>query len=192
MLDAPATPAATPATPADPAARTPAEPGKEGEAAPPGAPEEYAAFVAPEGVKFDDDTLGELKALAKEDNLSQDKAQKYADLGVKAVQKFQTRMQEQVTQAQQQWVTDSKADKEFGGDKLNENLAVAKKARDAFGTPELTQLLNETGLGNHPEMIRAFFRIGQAVSEDRLVPGGTQPAKNGQSIAQRMYPNMNP
>jgi hypothetical protein len=73
----------------------------------------------------------------------------------------------------------SKQDKEFGGPALAENLSVAKKALDAFGTAELRTLLNESGLGNHPEIVRLFFRAGKAISEDRVVTGSTGQAKAG-------------
>ena len=63
----------------------------------------------------------------------------------------------------------SEVDKEFGGEKLSENLSTAKKALDQFGTPELRSLLNESGLGNHPEFIRFMFRAGKSISEDRYV-----------------------
>jgi hypothetical protein len=39
-------------------------------------------------------------------------------------------------------------------------------------------LLNETGLGNHPEMIRAFARIGERVSEDGFALAGTASPSN--------------
>jgi hypothetical protein len=164
----------------------PADDGK-----PTGAPEQYEDFTAPEGVKLDAEVSGEFKALAKELNLPQDQAQKVADIGIKLAQKWQAQQATALTEAAAKWATDSQADKEFGGDKLQENLATAKKALDAFGSPELKTLLNESGLGNHPEVIRLLFKAGTAISEDRLVAGkpGTTPAV---STAQRMFPNMNP
>lgn len=185
---APATatpPAATSAPSATPPAAPPADPAQAPAAAPAAAPqgEESYDLTAPEGSQFDDETLGELKALAKESKMPKEQAQKLADLGVKAVQKYHERMTAQYEQQQQQWVNDSRADKEFGGDKLNQNLAVAKRALDTFGTPELTKLLNESGLGNHPEVIRYNFRVAQALSEDRVVPGSVKPsAPNAQSF----------
>lgn len=175
MMDAPAAPA-TPAAPAE-APQPPAE----------GTPEAYD-LTPLEGTQFDEEMIGELKAFAKESNMPKEQAQKLAEMGQKSVQKYQARVAQQVEQQQQQWVSDSRTDKEFGGDKLSENLAVAKKARDAFGTPELTQLLNESGLGNHPEVIRFFFRAGQAIAEDRMVPGAARP--NGGDRLAKMYPSM--
>lgn len=154
---------------------------------PEGAPEKYE-FAPPEGVQFDNKVIDAFSEAAKDLNLSQDAAQKILDkVGpVMAAQQL-----EAIQAASNEWAEASKSDKEFGGDKLNENLAVAKKAMDKFASPELRSLLNESALGNNPEVIRMFYRVGMAISEDGLVVGGN--ARNSeQSAAQRMYPNMNP
>lgn len=88
------------------------------------------------------------------------------------------------------WTNASKADKEFGGDKLDENLAIAQKAMQTLGTPELLSFLNESGLGNHPELIRAFYKAGMKISEDNIViPGGS--VTGFDSAAKKMFPTMN-
>lgn len=157
-----------------------------------GAPEEYAEFTAPEGMKFDEAILGDFKSLAKEHNLSQEVAQKFADIGAKAAQVQNDNFIKQIEAAKVEWANASRIDKEFGGDKLGENVAVAKKALDMFGSPELTEVLKTSGLGNHPEIIRAFYRVGQQISDDKFVPGGKAPSGAEKSVAQRMYPDMNP
>lgn len=155
---------------------------------PEGAPEKYE-FQAGEGRQFDDEVIGAFSEVAKELNLSNSDAQKVLD---KVAPVLESRRVAHVAEARAQWVSDSKSDKEFGGDKLQENLAVAKKARDAFATPELVELLDKSGLGDHPEVIRFFVKAGKAISEDNFVGGGqgaTQPA-----TAQKLYSasNMNP
>lgn len=154
---------------------------------PAGAPEKYE-FQTPEGATIDAKVLDQFSEVAKELNLPQESAQKILD---KVGPVMAARQAEVVQAARTQWLTDSKADAEFGGAKLEENLAIAMKAREAFGTPELTALLNQSGLGDHPEIIRAFYRAGKAISEDRMVGGG-EGTKEPLSTAQRMYPNMNP
>lgn len=154
-----------------------------------GAPEEYAEFTMPEGVEFDAELGGDLKSFAKEQNLSQEQAQKLADLGAKQLQKFQALQADAVAQARETWQSEARADKEYGGDKFDESLASAKKAVDAFATPELKTLLNQTGLGNHPELIRFMVRAGQAISEDRFDGGRGVTTSTAQSTAQRLYGN---
>jgi hypothetical protein len=150
----------------------------------PEVPEAYADFTAPEGMQLDTDVLGDLKALGKELNLTQENAQKVFDLGVKLQQRNAEAWQAQM----QKWVGEVKADKEIGGDKLVENLGFAKKAVEQFGGKELMDYLDSSGLGDHPSMVRAFYRIGKAISDDSFVPGGKNTG-TARSLEQRLYGN---
>jgi hypothetical protein len=152
------------------------------------APEKYE-LKAPDGVTLDAEVLGEFEGLARDLNLSQEKAQKVTDLGARLAQKWATNQAEAIQTAAAEWATSSSTDKEFGGDKLTENLAISKKALDAFGTPELKTLLNDSRLGNHPEVIRFMYRAGKAISEDRMVTGGAGPVTAATSTAKALYPN---
>lgn len=151
-----------------------------------GAPDKYE-FKAPEGATFDTQVIEQFSEVAKELNLPQDAAQKMLD---KVAPVLAARQAEQMQTARTEWAEAAKADKEFGGEHLNENLAVAKKALDTFGSPELRTLLDTSGLGNHPELIRMMVRAGKAISEDKVVTGGL--GSTPDSPAQRMYPGMNP
>lgn len=147
-------------------------------------PEKYE-FQMPEGVEVDSVAADEFSAIAKELKLSQADAQKVADVGAKMAQ----RQREQHMQTVQKWVEDVKADKDIGGDKLNENLAVARKAMDTHGTPELKDILNATGLGNHPAFVKFFYNVGKTTSSDTIVRGGnTAPTADP---AKKLFPNMN-
>lgn len=186
-------PAATPATVAEPSAQPQTaiegQPATQPEGEPSvfGAPEKYE-FAAPEGKSYSAEAVEAFSALAKDLDLSQGAAQKMIDTLAPALAAKQAQAQEK---ARNDWAESSRSDKEFGGDKIDENIAVAKNALDQFGSPELRALLNESGLGNHPEFIRAFYRVGKAISEDRMVSGSGAP-QGASSVAQRMYPNMNP
>lgn len=142
---------------------------------PAGAPEKYE-FKPYEGREFDPEVVNAFSGIAKELNLTQEAAQKVLDT---MAPKMAERQMAQMEAIRSQWTEASKSDREFGGDKITENLAVAKKALDSFGTPELRTLLNESGLGNHPEVIRFMFRAGRAISEDRYVgsSAGAAPGK---------------
>lgn len=129
------------------------------------APIDYK-FETPEGVTFDEARLGEFTEIAKDLKLPKEAAQKVLDLAVKHEQARAEAFANQV----QKWADEVKADKELGS---TENLAAAVKAVDAFGTPELKELLNSTGMGNHPEVVRLMAKIGKAISEDKLIAGRT-------------------
>ncbi len=156
--------------------------GKEAEA-PQGAPEKYE-FKPVEGVKLSEEVTAKFSQVARELNLSQDAAQKMLSEVAPAIARQQ---QAAIHTLNEQWVNAVKADKEIGGDKLNTNLAIARKARDAFGTDGLRKLLNESRLGNHPEVIRFFVRAGQAISEDKFVAGGSKPPSGGKDAATVLY-----
>jgi len=55
---------------------------------------------------------------------------------------------------------------------LDANLGYAKSALTRFFSPEFKKLLVDTGLENHPELIRGLVKVGKEISEDRL-PGGS-------------------
>ena len=147
-------------------------------------PDSYE-FTMPEGVALDKTAADEFTAIAKELKLNQADAQKVADVGAKMAQ----RQVEAHAKLVESWTESVKTDKEIGGDKLTENLGIARKALDQFGTPELRDVLNMTGFGNHPAVIRAFYKIGKALSEDGFVKGSAKGADT--DIAKRMFPTMN-
>lgn len=86
------------------------------------------------------------------------------------------------------WGDELKADKDFGGEAFDKNVATAIKGLEAVGSPELRQMLDQTGLGSHPEIVRAFKKVGELVA-DAPFATGAQPAQSA-SPAARMYPNM--
>ena len=157
--------------------------GKADDKPPPKAPEAYE-LKAPEGFELEPETTKEFETLARELDLSNDDANKLLPLGAKLAQKIaeqqQTSHQAQVTK----WAEDAKADKEYGGEKFDASLKTALKARDQFATPELKTLMDETGLGNHPEIVRLFHRIGTAIADDSFVqaPSAGGSAKSAAAI----------
>jgi len=152
-----------------------------------GAPEEYAEFTAPEGTELGETVMAEFKAAAKELNLSQDAAQAMLD---KVMPSMRQSYETQIETAKTTWAEASTADSEFGGEKLNQNVATAKRALDTYGSDNLRGLLNETGLGNHPEVIRMLWKVGQTLNEDGVVPG--VPARGAEmDTAKRLFPNQN-
>lgn len=173
LTDPPAAESAQPeASQAEQGAQAAAKPEEKPAEAPEGAPEAYE-FAAPEGHVLDEGVIGKFSEVARELNLSQANAQKVLDTMAPAIAERQQAALQTMTA---EWAETSKADKEFGGEKLTENLVLAKTALDKFATPEFTKLLNDTGLGNHPEVLRVFVRAGKAISADNVVTGKSAPA----------------
>ncbi|HAB2181018.1 peptidase [Salmonella enterica] len=136
-----------------------------------GAPEKYE-FKPAEGQELDAAALEQFEPIAREMNLTNEQAQKMVDLyGTKIMPMVQQQQVEAWQKTTEQWAADVKADKEIGGDKLTGNLSAAQRALAQFGTPELKEYLEGTGLGNHPELVKAFVKVGKAMSEDGMVTG---------------------
>lgn len=160
----------------------------EGENAVAGAPEQYEAFALPQGINASDEQLSEFSDVARELNLPQRQAQRLIE--------FEAHRMTQLVQSQvdgwenqkSQWVEQLRADPEIGGNDLLTKMATAVRAVHRVGGDALVQALDDTGAGNHPELVRAFYRIGLAMTEDHF-SGSGEPLEVGgkKTRAQIMY-----
>lgn len=149
-----------------------------------GAPEKYEPFKVPEGLTVDETMSKTFMDKAKAMNLTQAQAQELVDFQAQLVSKQFKESEETYKQMRSEWAEASK--KMLGADP-EKSLALVAKGRDAFATPELVKFLGESGLGDHPEVIRLFAKIGSAIAEDTVVDGG----KGGgtKTLAQILYPD---
>lgn len=148
----------------------------------------------PDGWKLDDGQMKDFLPLATKLKLDQGGVQELVDLQVKGIQGLKTQWEASLSQEREQgytevqdgWVKSLQADKLIGGPKMKENIETAMRAIRKFGDAELSQLFdhhdpvknpNGLGLGNNPALVRAFFKIGQLISEDNF---GAQRANNDQ------------
>jgi hypothetical protein len=174
-----------------PDAADPADPAPEA----PVVPEAYE-LTAPEGMTIDADMLTEATPIFKELGLSNEAASKVLPLAQSLIAKTQdATVQQFIDQGNQQrkaWLEEAKADPEIGGNKWDATLHTAGRGLDALGYGEgsaLRTLLNETGLGNHPEMIKAMAKIGGMVGEDGDFVRADAGAQVKQSREEVLYPN---
>ncbi len=154
-----------------------------------GAPEKYDTFKFPEGVEVDQPALDKFLPLAKELNLTQEQAQKLIDFQSEYIAAATKTAQSMWDTLQSDWVKAAKSDKEIGGQAFNENVGHAAKAIKQFGTPELKAALDATGVGNHPEFIRVFAKIGRAISEDKFHVSNAEQAPSPKTWAETLFPN---
>lgn len=163
--------ASQPATPEAPAPAAAAAPAKR-------APETYEAFTLPEGRDPAVLDMDGFTAIARELDLPQADAQKLVDY-----------QESRLASAFKQWNEAAIADPEIGGTNLEASLALSKKGLDAVGNDALKTMLYRSGLGSHPEIIRAFAKVGKAISEDRVLTGGAHGADVPPE--KRLFPSMN-
>lgn len=194
MVDAPAPtpPAATPADPAAvpapaPTAAAPApadgktlltsgDPPKPADppAPAPTIPDAYT-FKAPEGFTVDKEFVDTLSPVFKELKLPQEAVDKIIGPALEREAKAEAKREADFST----WMGEQKAaniaaiQKEWGHD-YEANLKIAQRgvARmfpDAAGQ----KILEDTGLGNHPLFVKAFFQVGKMIREDVPPNGGT-------------------
>lgn len=159
------------------------------EKGPQGAPETYADFTVPDGMTIDQPLVDAAIPVLKEIGVSQIQAQKLVDMISELRQAESKANSDSYNQTVKDWVEEGKKDKEFGGDKYDENVGIANRGLDKFGTPKLVEVLKQTGLGNHPEFIRLFTRVGKLIKEDD--PGGAAaPPASEKTDAETLYPDL--
>lgn len=160
----------------------------------PAVPDTYAFSNLPEGYVLDDQAVGQWSGVFKELGLTQEQADKLVQMDAQRVLAGNQAAEQQAVQARQQqneaWVGDLKKDPQFGGANFEANVEIANKALSAYGSPELTTMLRESGLGSHPEVVRFFHKVGKELQEGSLHRASTTVPT--QSWAQRMYPDLNP
>jgi hypothetical protein len=152
----------------------------------PAAPEKYE-FKLPDGYTLDEEAFKVFEPGLRELNLTNESAQKLVEKYAE-VQKIQSEAAEKAFNDQvEKWAEDVKADKELGGQAFEASRSSALKAVGKFGSPELKSLLNQTGLGNHPEFVRFCARVGKSLREDD--PMTASKATSGKSAAEVLYGN---
>ena len=155
-----------------------------------GAPTEYADFTVPEGMDLDQTALETFLPFAKERDWTQKEAQEVIDFQSALVQKNAEAQMKAWADTQTEWRAAVKADTEVGGDAMDEKVALAKKALDKVGTPELRALLDATGTGNNLEFIRFFARVGGIIGDDTMDFGGAS-SEGPTDAAKVLFPDQN-
>lgn len=137
----------------------------------------------------------------KDLGLTQDQAQKlvswYADQQIKSAEA----PTKAIAEMRANWLAAAKADPVLGP-KWESVGADISKYLNTLGSPEevsaLREAFNVTGAGDHPAIIKAFYRAAQAHIEGKPV-SGSGPSPAGQSApgaaarptgAQAMYPHL--
>jgi hypothetical protein len=168
--------------------RTAEDTAKAAEAAINTVPEEYT-FTAPEGSQLDTELMAKVVPVFKEAGLTQAKANQLTELFGKEILPTIQRRQEAAWKAEVAgWAEATKKDPEIGGTKFEASVANAARAVNTIN-PGLTAVLDKYGLGNHPEMIRAFSKVADLMAED-TISTQRKNEQTGKTVAERMFPGL--
>ena len=165
------------------------EPTPDGEAKAETVPDEYT-FVVPEGMEADTEMLAKYEPVFKDLKLSNEAAQNLVDIYSETKKAEMGAHQKAMEKQTVDWYAAVKADPELGGAKFEASTKAGQKVMAKYGTPALIEYLSVTGLGNHPELVRTFARIGAAMAED-VIHAGKAAGGEQLPMAKRLYPNSN-
>lgn len=146
------------------------------------APEAYEEFNVPEGMEMDEELSVIATKTFRDEGFTQEQSQKMVDLYADKMQGFADQHQQTISA----WQSESRSDSEYGGNNFNANIGVAGKAIDQFATPAFSKMLEDSGYGNHPEMIRLLVNVGKQLGEDNVGNNG-KAAQEEMSTAEIMY-----
>lgn len=154
----------------DSAASEPAKPTAEGkDAKDSDGQQETAEYKVqlPEGMELDRGLLTEATPVLREIGLADHQVSKLLPLVGKVQERMLQQQGDDFTALRTEWASQSTSDREMGGSRWSETMRLADIAMNAGGATkgsEFRQLLDESGLGNHPAFVRVFRKLGQQLA----------------------------
>jgi len=180
-----------PSADADPAAilypdDAPASEAETPPAGDPAAPPTDYQLTAPEGFDLSPQMLEEAAPVFRELGLDSEGANRLMPLAGKLADHIVTGLESDHSTLKKDWAKATLADPHIGGANWNETRRLVDTAMKYVGAgpqSELRELLNESGLGNHPAFVRAFRQFGAVLARK---PGDPAPKQDRLST---LYPN---
>lgn len=151
-----------------------------------------------DGMEYAKGELDELSALAKKHNIPQQAATEILQWQAKFAKEAAAKMDEQISNEIKQHVHDeavrnaAKVHQEWGTDPkvIAENEAAVALAMRNFADDDFKALMNSTGLGSHPAVVRVMLKVGKAISDDKFIAGNRGGGSEPKDLAHRMFPNI--
>ena len=157
-------------------------------------PERYD--LAMEGFSIDPGLIQNADPVLRDIGLSNDAANKLLPVARDIMARTQENLVRQIEDAaaaqKRTWHDAFVTDPEIGGARRTETEHFAAKGLDALGYAQghpFRQALDNSGFGNHPDMIRAFRRLGELVGEDGSFVRPTTATSRNRPVWERLYPN---
>ena len=117
---------------------------------------------------------------------SPDQQGQQADPFAQRLREHEASQRQQWQEQVNQWRKQATEDPQIGGANLPTTVARAQLALDRFDEGKrIGQLLEQTGYGNNPDVLRFFNRLADALMEDGLVQG--QAGGSMPPLEERMY-----
>jgi hypothetical protein len=158
-------------------------------------PEKYELKFADQSPLDPREDGEKIAAYCKAQGFSNEQAQAYLHTLEERASALTARQQATRDSQAAQWKTQVETDKDLGGEKLAETTANITRVMDRFVPKDsaFRTFLNETGFGNHPEVVRFVNAIGKAMAEDRpsILGGGGRSGTVKEFQPKSLYPKSN-
>jgi hypothetical protein len=136
-------------------------------------------FALPKDSPLTKDDLESFQKEWKEAGLTKEKAesallekdQLARTVTARAQAAFETRQKTELQASKSAWKVQTEKDPELGGEHLSETVLLSSRAARLICTAEDQKFLEDSGLGNHPSVVRMFVKMGKILGEDTLVRG---------------------
>ena len=140
-------------------------------------------FELPEGFVLDDGVKASIVDIAKEANVSPEVANKF-------VQKHAELKQAELTQAKEtieSWRQETINDPQLGGNYIQQTMKNVNRALSAPGGKEVAEVLKQTGLQNHPAVVRLLNHYGNIAKADSLSGVRSEPMTTDNEKVKSFY-----
>lgn len=144
-----------------------------------------------EGLQRDAAVLKQFREVAKKHGLSAEQAQGIVELSDQLSRSTAEAELAHLDETQATWRKSVETDKEIGGTKLKETHADIGRVLNSYGkdnpagVAELRKAMNETRMGDHPELVRFLAWVGRQTREDAAPPDG--PTHPKQTLLDQLY-----
>lgn len=115
---------------------------------------------------WNDEYCANVERIAKENNLSNEQMKVFAAYAQKEHEKFLETRQENM----QRWENELKQDPDFAGENFKNAVQYAGMGLKHIDTNgDLQKVLEESGYGSHPAVVRAMYKIGKMLDNDNNI-----------------------
>lgn len=146
------------------------------------------------GEQLGGEDLDKLNQVCKKAGITQKQAQMLFSAYENDVSNFNQQLQSSYNQQLQSWRDTVMNDRELGQENFEKTKANIKNVISRFGSSELSDFLNKSGLGYNPDFVRFVNKVGSLISNDNnFIGGNTNPqvseADRQKEMLMKLYNN---
>lgn len=141
---------------------------------------EKTEFTIPDGMKIDEKRMSSFKTVAKELGLTKEQAQKLVDMDAESIKNADKAFLDMKAS----WKSETM---KMLGENAEQKIGEAAAAFKRFGDDEFVKLMQDTGLENHPAVVRVFRAIGSKIAVDKTVSATSSGVKSSMTLSEALY-----